>query len=486
MKVRLHPGESVQLGDFSVELKDVSIAGETAVFLSIQEKEGRTSSFVLKRGEPLLLKDDRGICRLKIEMEGAAKADLASNLSWATINLKLKARPDLSLILVPDKDIYNCGETINIGLLAENRGAENAENICLYILDFNIDDSYARESKNSTKLKEMRICKSILRPAELWKRDIKLKAPCIPETKDAGLLVRAEYFDPDGNKYEAISATTIRISGPVQLHKYVEEIQKFGRKYYVIITIRNTGDKRLNLSLEDSAGDNFQADRLSDRFELGPGESRIFSYVIKAKRPGEEQILPAAKCTYFADGFKYEVLSESPVVDVFGPCIEARRYAEELSARDTERSIRIFMEIKNSGNRYAAIHGYNLIPEDIDLLEGERSLRFGLAPGESKCVSWSLRSPNESFKLPPISLRYFDSENNMFTLEVPVLQLETGNTPSNQSAETLSVAANQNVDVNEIRDQQLENKDVDGNRAKDASVALVMTILAALIWIRSL
>lgn len=469
VQAELHPGERIEMDGYSIELSDISVVpGNPSVLLNIYDN-GNVSPTVMSVGELFVLKDERNRERLGIKLEEIFKEGHHSNESRAILEIRMRSRPEISISMASERDIYHSGDQIRVDVFLENIGDGDAENIHL---DLREPQSDALNETMRGISKKMR--RSLLRPGELWRERISFRAPSLLETGSIELVAAAEYHDTDNNLYRAESILPITVAGPVELHKHVQETQTFGRTYYVIDTVRNTGNVRLNLSLRDAAGDDFQSEGLSvERFELGPGESRIISYAVKAKSPGEGLVLPPARCTYSIAGSTYTVISESPVVDVFGPRIEARRY---LTSGGDPDLFQVCMDVKNSGNRYAGVRAYSIFPEWIEILDGANSLSFALAASSSKDICWSVRCPNGSCTIPQMDLIYFDSENNIFRCEVPPLKLEK------RSPETSRENITESTEV-EIREPVQRNE----FESHSSGFALALLLLiSALIWVRSL
>ena len=474
IQAELHPGEVIEVDGYSIELSDISVVPEDpAVLLNIYENSTRSSA-VMRLGEFFVLKDEREREKLGIELKEIFKEGHLSNESRALLGIRMRSRPEISISMASDRDIYHAGDPIRVDLFIENSGDADAESICIH---FDLSEYHSDGLKGPVGDLSKRMRRSVLGSGEVWRERISFPAPSLPETGSIELVAAADYIDTDGNIHRSESALPVTVAGPVEMHKHVQETQTFGRTYYVIDTIRNTGKIRLNLSFTDSAGDAFQSEDLPEqRFELVPGEARIISYAAKARRPGEGLVMPPARCTYSIAGTTYIVSSESPVVDVFGPQIEARRYVR--SGEDPE-AFQVFMDVKNIGNRYAGVRAYSIFPERIEILNGTNDLSFAMAAGSSRTVSWSVRSRNFSCVLPPIDLIYFDSENNIFRCEVPSLKLE------NRSPEKPNMSRENSTEQRDAETSEPIWGREAGSQPSGFALALIL-LISALVWMRSL
>lgn len=472
IQAELQPGEMVEVDGYSVELSDISVVPESPAALINIYSNGSISSTVMRAGEFFVLKDMHNREKLGVKLEEIRREGYLSNESRAILEIRMRSRPEISISMSPDRDIYRSGDQIRVEVFVENRGDGNAESIRLLL---NLSEPHSDVLNGTMKEIGKKMRRSLLRPGEVWRERICFQTPSLPERDSIELVAAAEYLDADSNRYRSETILPIAVSGPVELHKHVQEIQTFGRTYYVINSIRNTGKVRLGLSFTDSAGNEFQSEGVAVKeFELIPGESKIISYAVKARHPGEGLVLPPARCTYSIAGSTYTVISESPVVDVFGPQIEAKRYA--TSGGDPDE-FQVCIEVKNTGNRYAGVRAYRIFPESVEISDGKNDLSFALAAGSSRTICWSVRCPNGSCALPPVDLIYFDSENNIFRCEVPSLRLERHleiNTSGKNITDSHVVETSRSIQKREVESDPSE------------FVLALILLISALIWVRSI
>lgn len=239
------------------------------------------------------------------------------------------------------------------------------------------------------------------------------------------LRAYAEYFDPEGKSYESWGGAVFHISGPLRLHKRVEEIQDFQKSYYVINSLRNSGNRTLALTLSDSTGSAFATNSsLSWKFNLSPGEVRTESYRIEAKRPGVGQVLPSAEAGYRWGGVSYIVRSERPVVDVFGPLIEVKRSVRPTKT-DLGREVTVSVQLANTGNKKAVVSLQETIPEGLELISGNASESFMLAPNETYSKEYQLRCIKQGIiVLPPAGVDYRDVRGNEYRASTRTVEIE--------------------------------------------------------------
>jgi hypothetical protein len=404
-------GERLALGNYTIEAADFFAAEDApsrVVLIVHSEDLPEESRRVLQAGEGFELDD-----RLKVVLEQVRIEGLEENRSSAKVRMWIPAAPEITLFLIPEKDFYFGGEDIILELKAKNTGLVAAEGLKVTL-----------ESRDIPSIEALR--KSVLSPGETWKEDgetvsMKLQAPYLNEPGLVTISAVASFEDSEGTSYQSPAQTSFRVAGPLQLHKRFDEKQRFGKKYFVVNTLRNTGNRSLSVTLEDFAGSSFKArSSLNWNLLLGSGKTEVISYALEANRPGIALTLPASKASYSIDGRNYEVESESPVVDVVGPSLEVVRKAnpERLLLGEVTDVVMVF---ENIGNRYAAVTIENGLPEVVRLVEGDTSGSFSLGPGEKKTLSYRLKCLQAGrLKLPLQNISYRDVQGNEYQTSCPV------------------------------------------------------------------
>ena len=351
-----------------------------------------------------------------------------------------------------------------------------------------VDVENLRISLNSTPLfisERFRI--SALKAGEAWDENkntvevdpIKIVrfAPYLPESSDVELRVVAEYLDPEGESYQSTGGATLRLLGPIKLHKQVDEVMEFSDSSYVINSIRNLGNKTLAIDLSDSTGPNFKTDDPLDwRVVLKPGEARTFSYRINAKRPGMGQALDDAIASYRLGDKTYIIHSETPLIDVIGPQIDVIRKISPDRVKVGEEAA-ISYELENAGNRKALVMLQETIPSDVKLLEGAINESFILSPQEKAIRKIRLLFVRPgTIRIPAGRVIYRDVRGNEFCTDTPALEVKVqdeneGNTaPSGDSSSSRS-------DLNEKR--KVESRDATDDAMMDGKL-LVFPMLIML------
>lgn len=452
--------------DFSAEESDVE-----RVLLEVYDGGTLLASRALSRGESFSLNDSLRVVVDDISMEELEKEPLAK------IRMQLAAAPEIEMKLVSDDDFYEGGDDMKLELTVENTAAAEALNLKINIT-----------SDPPIFTKEYSI--SELKPGEIWDEDrrtaalepivIKQKAPYLPGPNDVEVRVRADYLDCKKVAHQSFTGTTLRFAGPLQLHKNVKELQEFGKRYFVINSIRNTGNRTLEIDFMDSTGQHFAADSpLKKELQMPSGSTEIISYEIEAKKPGKELNIPAALANYSVDGRKYTVKTESPVVDVFGPYIEVQRAVQPSRVKDGEE-VKVSTKVYNSGNKKSLVKVEQAIPAVTDLVEGEQNGSFLLSPEESINLEMVLRcfGPDE-INLPSASVEYRDVVGRTFWAKMPSLRIKIEN---EAPVENLTATENES-EGNEAKNEEIEGQfALEPSEGSGGFLALMVLVLLGLLF----
>ncbi|MDD4652645.1 MAG: BatD family protein [Methanothrix sp.] len=414
----LHWGETLFLENYTLKLADFSIeeSHTSKVLVELQANNLTIASRALQVGEGFTLNDS-----IKVTVEQIIRGDLQDD-PFAKIRLQLPAAADISLILKGNREIYQGGDEMRIQLQIANNGIVDAENLRIRL------DSVPPFVNNRYGI-------SVVEAGRVWDRKkntheidnlkINIKSPYFPKPTDLKLRALAQYSDPQGKAYECWGGTDFQISGPIQLHKRVEETQVMQESYYVINSLKNSGNRTLKLDLSDSTGSGFQADSpLSWKLNLSPGESKTISYLIEAKHTGPGQILPNAIVRYSWDKQSYTVRSESPVVDVFGPLIEAERSVHPTKLQPGEVAT-VSIQLTNTGNKDAGISLLENVPEGTELISGSANESFMLPPNRTYSKDYQLRCIKQgTLRLPPNEISYRDVRGNEYHTSMQALEID--------------------------------------------------------------
>lgn len=418
MSGELHWGETMHLDSYSLTLADFSIeeGHSCSVLVQLQKDNQDVDSRALQAGEWYEWNDS-----VKVSVEQIVVGDIQED-PFAVLRMQFPADADLSLILTGDRETYDGGDEMRVQLQVENKGTVDAENLKIELTSM---PPVVNERKSISTLGAGKKWDNKKDTHEIDNIKINIKAPYFPKPTGLVLQARAQYTDPEGKAYESVGIAAFHINGPIQLHKRVEETQDFHESYYVINSLRNTGNRTIDLELSDSTGSGFRAEGpLNWKFSLTPREAKTISYLIDAHQPGLGQVLPSAAVSYRWDENSYTIRSEEPVVDVFGPLIEAER---RISPKKLEPSdiATVSIQLTNLGNKQAAITLQDALPCETELVSGSANASLILPPNGTCTKEYQLRCVKEgTFCIPSEEIYYRDVRGNQYHTIVPSLEIE--------------------------------------------------------------
>ncbi len=413
----LHWGETLFLENYTLRLADFSIeeSHTSKVLVELQANNPTITIRALQIGEWFSLNDS-----IKVTAEQIVKGDVKDD-PFAKIRLQLPAAADISLILTGDREIYQGGDEMRIQLQVANKGIVDAENLRIYLESI---PSFVNKIYSISILEAGKILDKKKSTHETENIKININAPYFPEPTDLKIRAHARYSDPQEKAYESWGGTAFHISGPLQLHKRVEDTQELQKSYYVINSLRNSGNRTLTLDLSDSTGSGFQTNSsLIWKLNLSPGEAKTISYLIKAKKPGLGQILPNAEVRYSWGEKSYTVRSERPVVDVFGPLIEVQRSVSPTKLQPGEVAT-VSIQLTNTGNKEAAVTLQEPVPNGTKLISGCADDSLMLPPNENYSKNYQLRCIKQGIvNLPPNEIIYRDVRGNEYRAGMRALEI---------------------------------------------------------------
>lgn len=414
----LHWGEALILEDYTITLADFSLENSRTsnVLVELQKNNLSIANRVLQAGEWFIHNDS-----IKVSVEQIIRGDIHNDPS-ARIRVQLPAAGEISLILIGERDVFLGGDEMSLQLQIENNGIVDVENLRVTLDSI---PPFVNAKYSIPVVEAGEVWDQKKKTHEIDHLKINLKVPYFPEPTDLKLRAHAEYFDPEGKSYESYGGAVFHISGPLQLHKRVEEIQDFQKSYYIINSLRNSGNKTLAITLSDSTGSAFTTNSsLSWMLSLSPGEVRTESYRIEAKSPGVGQVLPSAEARYSWGDMSYIVRSERPVIDVFGPLIEVRRSVSPNEV-ETGRVVSVSIQLANTGNKKAVAFLQEVIPDGTELISGNASGSFMLSPNETYSKEYQLRCIKPgTIVLPPTEVDYRDVRGNEYRVSAQALEIE--------------------------------------------------------------
>lgn len=394
--------EALFIGNYTVALTDFSLdeAGPSKVLLDLQEHNKTIDHRAMQSGEWFIENDS-----IKVTVEEITRGEAEDDPS-AKIRVQLPAAAELSLILSGDRDEFQGGDEMRLKLRVENKGIVDAEN-----LKITLDSvpSCINARYRISKVSAGRAWDENKGTNEIDPIQVNLRAPYLPEPTDLSIRVRAEYADPEGIAYESFGGGIYRILGPLQFHKRAEELQDCPQNYFIVNSMRNSGNRTLDLKITDSTGSDFHTNSsLSWQLSLPPGETKIESYRIEAKKTGMGLSLPAAQASYVWQDKGYVIRSEMPVIDVFGPLIEATRSISPSKIKPGDL-VKITIKFENTGNKKAAVIWDDSVPQGAEIVTGKTNGSFRLSPNETSSSEYQLRALKPgTIRFPPTQICYRD------------------------------------------------------------------------------
>ncbi|MBN1235829.1 MAG: hypothetical protein JW999_07245 [Methanotrichaceae archaeon] len=414
----LHWGEALLLEDYTLKLADFSPEnyGTPKVLVELQKHNLTIASRALQAGE-WFIQDDT----IKVTVEQIIRGDIQDDPS-AKIHVQLPAAAEISLVLIEERDVFQGGDEMRMQLQIENKGMVDAENlkITLDSIPPLVNAKYSISAVEAGRVWDRKKNTREIDPIKIY-----LQAPYLSEPTDVKLRAHAEYTDPQGKAYESWGGAVFRISGPLQLHKRVEEVQDFKKGYYVINSLRNSGNRTLALTLSDSTGSGFHTNSSPGwKLNLSPGETKTESYLIEARKPGLGQILPSAEACYSWENRTYTVRSERPVIDVFGPLIEVKRSASPTMV-ELGRLVAVLTELTNIGNKKAVVFLQEQVPNGTEIVSGSANGSFMLPPNETCSQEYQLHCIKQgTISFPPAQVSYRDVRGNEYSTSAQALEIE--------------------------------------------------------------
>ncbi len=376
----LHWKENLSLDGYRLAAADFSREGSSpSVLLKLYRGEEQLMGQPLCQGENFIYDD-----AVLAEVDSIFMPDRqeGSDEPTARVRLALYASPSIVLHLTSDKDTYDPGEEIRLKLVAENEGTEDAEGIKINLSSqpqcFQFRDRISSLPAGSlSQVGEG--------GDEKW---IRLNAPLLPEPARMQLKATARYLDKNDLMRESSGYCIIDVSGQIALHKSTMDEMVPGKEYPVILTLGNFGKENVTVDLEDSVSQEFSTwSDMSWKIGLPAGKTEMVSYNIETRRPGVGLALPAAAATYQIGNRSYESMSESLSIDVSGPYLEIEKRISPSSARPGDE-VRIFIDIKNRGNRTVKASINETVPAWAKLLGGKTQFNKILNSSEEATLSY--------------------------------------------------------------------------------------------------
>lgn len=467
-------GDSLKIDSYELVVADFSNeeTDDERVLLDVYDDGDLITSRALLAGEDFAYNDSLRVVVDEISMGDPDKEP------FAKVRMQPVAAPEIEMKLVSNDDIFEGGDEIELELNVKNTAAVDASNLKIHVESV---PPFLNADCSISELKPGRTWDEDRRTAAIEPIVIKLKAPFLPGPEKVTVRAVADYIDPQKRHYQSRAGTAFLISGPLLIRKEVEELQEYGKGYFVVITLRNIGNRTLDLDVTDSPGQHFKADSaLKREIEILPGSTELMSYKIEAKKPGLGLEIPPAQASYSLGGKRYTAKSESPLVDVFGPYVEAERTVQPSRVKEGEE-VKISASLYNSGNKKSLVKLEQPIPAGIKLVEGELNGSYLLAPEEKRSVEMILKCLGpDDITMPPAAVEYRDVRGRAFLAKLSSLSIRI---------EKEAPPGNINETVVEAEDPEAENNtereaaDVDvSDEGHNRNLAAIVLLFLGLIY----
>jgi hypothetical protein len=397
----------------------------------------------------------------------------------ARVMLRIYSHPDILLHLVSDKDSYDPGDEIRLSLVAENQGTEDATGIKVDVSSkpqlFRFDDGISKLKAGSSSAIGMG-------GEQEW---IRLKAPLFPGPAEFQLKAKAKYSDDAGKEFESAGYCTIYVSGQVSLHKRTEENMLPGKRYPVILSLRNFGVNTVKVELSDFIANGFVTNSsLKWKIDVGPGKTEIVSYDVVPERPGAGFVLPAATAVYDLGNRHYESRSESPSVDVSGPFLTVEKRISSSRVKPGE-AVFVSIDITNAGNRTLKVALNETIPSWARPTGGQTALSQTLVVGEAASLSYRIScSRTGRHEIPETAIVYADSRGdeyrvNSSSLSLEVVEEKREKTPINKSVIDSSVETKSSMETRSAGKSVPQQPESSMDSSRHSSISTRILILSA-------
>lgn len=470
----LHWGESLKLRDYRLEAADFSrdAAPNPMVLLKLYKGEELLTQRPLSQGENFSFNDE-----ILAMVDNITVPDRSENndMPVAKVRLGLYAIPEIISHVASDKDSYEPGEEISLGLTVENQGIENASGIRIKISSSPelVDKDYGI---SELKAGEVRVLADT--DAETA---IRLMAPYSPGLKEFKIRARAEFIDEEGKDHESEGYSTFSVNGQLHLHKQVQEAMRLGTSYPVILTLRNPGANLISADVSDDVPSGFStSSSLKWKVDVGPGKTESVSYDLRPDGSGGDFILPPATARYALGGETFESRSESPSVNVTGPRLKVEKSISSSNVRPGEE-VEVSIDLENEGRQTVMASLNESLPGWARLISGRTSLSRLLKAGEKASLSYSIASdrPGE-YEIPATAVSYANSAGDLFSINSSSLNLEVQEERPQVNVTTSDVTAS-DVNTSNVTSAVQESPAHSANYALPDMASYIWILFAALL-----
>lgn len=334
-------------------------------------------------------------------VENISKIDPFDN-STETKDIKISVRPDNS---------YRMYEEIPVEITVTNEGDAETTTTALYLDTDGLKFEYGKPYYQLPTLVGTEQNNLIGDTSQTIK--VKLKFPSPPQKLEYNLHAYVKGIKGNTVYYNDVSKTIVLLPS-VEVRKSVtEESMLLSRKdvesAYPSINSEDisrwlsSGDIFVSLGVTNYQKYEIKGVRLSDTlnreflmenaslnwtFDLRPYETREFTYMLKAARPGKFN-LPPAMLTYSELNMSWGLLSNTPTAEVHGPCIQTFKKPDKPVVARGENTT-ITLTIRNSGDMPSKVKVMDALAENTTFLGGSMYYEGSLLPKDSAVITYGI------------------------------------------------------------------------------------------------
>ncbi|VVB85397.1 Uncharacterised protein [uncultured archaeon] len=244
---------------------------------------------------------------------------------------------------------------------------------------------------------------------------------------------------------------------------------------YVTLGVTNYQNHEIkNIKLNDTLNRQFTTENgsLNWSFDLKPFETKEFKYKLDATRPGRFT-LPPALLSYSEMNMPWWVVSDTPSVQVHGPCVQVFKRPDKPVLNIGENTT-ITLTFRNSGDMPSKVRINDKLPENATFLQGNMYYEGIVLPGDSPAISYAILMDKEGqTTLPDPEVQVNGKENSCGqTISGSILVKELAPSPP----ATIQIPA-------ETPQQDQVPKPVESNWLEGAIPALMLVLAIMVLFI---
>jgi hypothetical protein len=374
-KTSLGIGNSIQDGDYTVKLQDIT---EEGAKIEVKSDEGTAEDTYIS-GDHRKFSDEFMVHVIYVNKR-------TQEVSLETLR---PGKPKIKIDTVTDKDSYESGETIDYQFMVTNNGT-----LPLHGLIVSTDSDEADVSDPEMQ-------HSGLEPTKIKNFIIPLSAPVTPVAKTVKIESEVTAYDYKGNQYSGSGQTEVRIEPYISVEKSVEIVEKpdssvqSGTEEYfrISISVENTADFPTAVTVSDVLDPSlipYDLENTEWTLMVEADSVRKIEYLAKPTFPGKFTFEQAV-VQWKDDGNTYTVES-GPVEGeylIHGSRIVVEKYVSPNYALPGEE-VEVTVNIINAGSRKVEAILSDSVPGQFTMISGSNAWEGSLDAGESEDINYVL------------------------------------------------------------------------------------------------